>query len=60
MFLLIYVDNIIVAISSDHAVDALLNDLLSNFSLKDLSPLSYFALRDFQEFLHATQCVFGC
>jgi hypothetical protein len=42
MFLLIYVDDIIVASSSDRAIDALLNDMRSNFTLKDLGPLSYF------------------
>jgi hypothetical protein len=42
IFLLIYVDDIIVASSSDSVVNALLADLRSNFALKDLGPLSYF------------------
>jgi hypothetical protein len=42
MYLLIYVDDIIVASSTDAAVDALLNDLRSEFALKDLGPPNYF------------------
>jgi hypothetical protein len=42
IFLLIYVDDIIVASSCDQAIDALLNDLWSDFALKDLGQLSYF------------------
>jgi hypothetical protein len=42
MYLLIYVDDIIVASSIDAAVEALLNDLRSEFALKDLGPLNYF------------------
>jgi hypothetical protein len=42
IYLLIYVDEIIVASSSASAVDALLNDLCSDFALKDLGPLRYF------------------
>jgi hypothetical protein len=42
MYLLIYVDDIIVASSTDAAVEALLNDLRSEFGLKDLGPLNYF------------------
>jgi hypothetical protein len=42
IFLLIYVDDIIVASSSDSAVRALLNDLQPDFALKDLGPLNYF------------------
>jgi hypothetical protein len=42
IFLLIYVDDIIVASSSDSAVNALLADLRSDFALKDLGSLSYF------------------
>jgi hypothetical protein len=41
MFLLIYVDDIIVASSSDLATDALLNDLWSDFALKDLLPWNW-------------------
>jgi hypothetical protein len=42
MFLLVYVDDIIVTNSSSIAVDALLKDLASEFTLKDLGDLLYF------------------
>lgn len=42
IYLLIYVDDIIVANSSSAAVDALLSDLHHDFALKDLGSLSYF------------------
>jgi hypothetical protein len=42
MFLLVYVDDIIVAISSSHAVDALLQDLKTDFASKDMDSLHYF------------------
>jgi hypothetical protein len=42
MYMLIYVNDIIVAISTDAAVEALLNDLRSEFALKDLGLLNYF------------------
>jgi hypothetical protein len=42
VFLLIYVDDIIVTSSSQEAVDAMLKDLRSNFALKDLGRLHYF------------------
>jgi hypothetical protein len=42
MYLLIYVDDIIVASSSSSAVDALLNQLCADIALKDPGPLSYF------------------
>jgi hypothetical protein len=42
MYLLIYVDDIIVASTTDAAVEALLNDLRSEFTLKDFGPLNYF------------------
>jgi hypothetical protein len=42
MFLLVYVDNIIVTSSSPAAVDALLKDLAPEFALKDLGDLHYF------------------
>jgi hypothetical protein len=42
VFLLIYVDDIIVASSSQEAVDAMLKDLRSDFALKDLGRLHYF------------------
>jgi hypothetical protein len=42
MFLLIYVDDIIVASSSNIVVDNLLRQLCAEFALKDLGPLSYF------------------
>jgi hypothetical protein len=41
IFLLIYVNDIIVASSSNFVVAALLNDVRSDFFLKDLGPLSY-------------------
>jgi hypothetical protein len=42
MYLLNYVDDIIVASSTDVTVEALLNDLRSEFALKNLGPLNYF------------------
>jgi hypothetical protein len=42
IFLLVYVDDIIVASSSFAAVTALLHDLQGDFALKDLGPLHYF------------------
>jgi hypothetical protein len=42
MFLLVYVDDIIITSSSPSAVDALLKDLRSEFALKDLDSLHYF------------------
>ena len=42
IFLLIYVDDIIVASSSQDAVSALLQDLKADFALKDLGDLHYF------------------
>jgi hypothetical protein len=42
MYLLIYVDDIIIVSSTDAAVEALLNDLRSEFALKNLGPLNYF------------------
>jgi hypothetical protein len=42
IFLLIYVDDIIVASSSQEAVDAMLKDLRFDFALKDLGRLHYF------------------
>jgi hypothetical protein len=42
MFLLVYVDDIIVASSSPTVVTALLHDLKGDFALKDLGPLHYF------------------
>jgi histone deacetylase 1/2 len=41
-FLLIYVDEIIVTISSNQANSALLHDLSSHFTLKDLGDLNFF------------------
>jgi len=40
--MLVYVDNIIVASSSQEAVDALLRDLEKDFAIKDLENLHYF------------------
>ncbi|XP_071683505.1 uncharacterized protein [Lolium perenne] len=42
IFVLIYVDDIIVTSSSDHAISALLRDLNKNFAIKDLGDLHYF------------------
>ena len=42
MFMLIYVDDIIVASSSSDATTALLSDLRNDFALKDLGDLHYF------------------
>jgi hypothetical protein len=42
IFLLIYVDDIIVTSSLDQAVSTLLNNLRVNFALKDLGQLHYF------------------
>jgi histone deacetylase 1/2 len=39
---LIYVDDIIVTSSSDHAITALLRDLNKNFAIKDLGDLHFF------------------
>jgi histone deacetylase 1/2 len=41
-FMLVYVDDIIVASSSQEAVDALLRDLEKDFAIKDLGELHYF------------------
>ena len=42
IFILIYVDDIIVTSSSDSAISALLHDLSNNFALKDLGELNFF------------------
>jgi hypothetical protein len=42
MFMLIYVDDIIIVSSSNDAVTALLQDLQKEFALKDLGSLHYF------------------
>jgi hypothetical protein len=42
MFLLVYVDDIIIAISSSSATSELLQALKDDFALKDLGPLHYF------------------
>ena len=42
IFVLIYVDDIIVTSSSNEAITALLKDLNSEFALKDLGDLQYF------------------
>jgi hypothetical protein len=42
MFILVYVDDIIVTSSKPHAVTALLQNLGSDFALKDLGDLHYF------------------
>lgn len=40
--MLVYVDDIILASSSQEAVDALLRDLKEEFAIKDLGELHYF------------------
>jgi hypothetical protein len=42
IFMCVYVDDIIVASSSQEAIDAILDDLRSDFALKDLGQLHYF------------------
>ncbi|KAK1629341.1 hypothetical protein QYE76_003656 [Lolium multiflorum] len=42
IYVLIYVDDIIVTSSSDKAIGALLRDLRDDFALKDLGPLHFF------------------
>jgi hypothetical protein len=42
VFLLVYVDDIIIASSSEQATKALLQDLQKEFALKDLGDLHYF------------------
>lgn len=42
MFVLVYVDDIIVASSSRMTTDALLKDLQGEFALKDLGDMHYF------------------
>jgi hypothetical protein len=42
IFVLVYVDDIIIASSSDHATQALLQDLQKKFALRDLGDLHYF------------------
>jgi hypothetical protein len=42
IFVLIYIDDIIVIRSSTKAIGALLHDLADDFALKDLGPLHYF------------------
>jgi hypothetical protein len=46
MFILIYVDDIIVASSTKEAMIALLKDLKKDFSLKDLGELHYFLVTE--------------
>jgi hypothetical protein len=42
IYVLVYVDDIIITSSSPAVVDALLSDLRSEFALKDLGSLHYF------------------
>jgi hypothetical protein len=42
MFILVYVDDIIMTSSSSHAISILLNKLGNEFALKDLGDLHYF------------------
>ena len=51
--MLIYVDDIIVASSSQAATDALLEDLSREFALKDLGDLHYFLCMKFTKLMMA-------
>jgi hypothetical protein len=42
IYLLVYIDDIIITSSSSHVVDALLTDLKADFALKDRGRLNYF------------------
>ena len=58
MFVLIYVDDIIVTSSSDEAIIGLLKDLSADFSLKDLGDLHYFLgieVKKHKDGLHLSQ-----
>jgi hypothetical protein len=58
IFLFVYVDDIIVASSSQEAVSALLQDLRAEFALKDLGPLHYFLgieVKTINDGLHLSQ-----
>jgi hypothetical protein len=58
IFLLVYVDDIIVTSSSQEAVSALLQDLRAEFALKDLEPLHYFLgieVKTINDGLHLSQ-----
>jgi hypothetical protein len=58
MFVLIYVDDIIVASSTDQVVSALLHDLSEDFALKDLGDLDLFLgieVKKTSEGLHLSQ-----
>ena len=52
MFVLIYVDDIIVTSSSDQAISALLHDLNDNFALKDLGDIHFFLGIEVQKTSH--------
>jgi hypothetical protein len=58
IFLLVYVDDIIIANSSSSDAADLLQDLKSEFALKDLGPLNYFLsieVAHFVEGVHFSQ-----
>lgn len=59
MFVLVYVDDILVTSSSTHAISALIKALNQEFSLKDLGQLNYFlgveVKRTTEEGLHLSQ-----
>src|SRR4051812_43502450 len=58
IFVLIYVDDIIVTSSSDEAITALLKDLSTEFALKDLGDLHYFLgieVKQHKDGLHLSQ-----
>jgi histone deacetylase 1/2 len=53
IFVLIYVDDIIVTSSSDHAIAALLKDLNAHFAIKDLGALHFFLGIEVQRTAHS-------
>ena len=58
IFVLIYVDDIIVTSSSDEAITGLLKDLSTEFALKDLGDLHYFLgieVKKHEDGLHLSQ-----
>jgi histone deacetylase 1/2 len=53
IFVLIYVDDIIMTSSSDHAIAALLKDLNAHFAIKDLGALHFFLGIEVQRIAHS-------
>jgi hypothetical protein len=52
LYLLVYVDDIIIIGDDEHAVDLLVQNLAKRFSLKDLGSLTYFLGVEIQSHLH--------